>query len=43
MELEDNQTRAEQFKELGNDYFKKKSYMQAIENYTKAIGIIIVI
>ena len=39
MEIE-SKDKAEEFKTIGNDYFKKKAYAQAIENYTKAIGII---
>ena len=33
---------AEQFKNLGNDFLKKKSSAQAVENYTKAIGKMII-
>jgi hypothetical protein len=30
---------AEQFKDLGNQKYKEAKYDEAIENYTKAIGI----
>ena len=29
---------ADEIKAKGNDFFKKKKYLQAIEMYTKAIG-----
>ena len=38
MDIELPPSEAEQFKNLGNEFFKKKSYAQAVENYTKAIG-----
>jgi DnaJ family protein C protein 7 len=31
--------RAEEFKQLGNECFKKKEYIKAIENYSKAINL----
>jgi hypothetical protein len=37
MELEPNLATAEEFKNQGNDEFKKKNYSKAIELYTKAI------
>jgi len=30
--------RAEEFKQQGNEHFKKKEYIKAIESYTKAIS-----
>lgn len=30
---------AEKFKALGNDFFNKKQYIPAVENYTKAIDV----
>ena len=40
MEIEkfENKILAEEYKAKGNDDFKKKDYLQAIENYSKAIG-----
>jgi hypothetical protein len=31
-------SKAEDFKNKGNEEFKKKNYLSAIEEYTKAIG-----
>lgn len=39
MEIEPKD-KAEEFKNIGNDFFKKKNFASAIENYTKAIGIL---
>jgi len=41
MEKSDTE-KAQDFKAQGNEFFKKKEYLKAIEFYTKAIGIIIV-
>lgn len=32
--------KAQEFKAQGNEFFKNKEYLKAIEQYTKAIGII---
>lgn len=37
MDIEQDKTKAEEFKNKGNELFKKKDYFAAIENYTNAI------
>jgi len=41
MEKSDTE-RANEFKSQGNEFFKKKEYLKAIEAYTKAIGMLII-
>lgn len=37
MEVDQN-AKAEKYKNMGNDQFKKGNYQSAIQNYTEAIG-----
>lgn len=41
MEEEFTEKSPEVYKNLGNEEFKKKNYLKAIENYSKAIGFIL--
>jgi len=35
---QNTEKQAEEFKNIGNEHYKKQQYSEAIENYTKAIG-----
>lgn len=39
MDIEQDKVKAEEFKNKGNDLFKKKDYVAAVESYTNAISV----